>query len=107
MCCSIRSLPSRVIPLVTGFFLSGDDMNKKTTRQARVPKFEVITDATDQEFRHNDSDFIARRRDVMQFDLVSTEEHIAALRSQVAAALMHKERLEARIAGMTRSLARR
>lgn len=74
---------------------------------AKAARFETTAAAFEQDWLHNDSRVILRRRDVLNYELTATEEHLSALQASIASVTAKKERLEALVAGLTRVLARR
>lgn len=63
--------------------------------------------ASEQQWLHADSRVIVRQRDVLQYELQAIEEHANALRASLAEVTARRRRVEARVQGMTRALARR
>lgn len=72
-----------------------------------VSKTEALIEATMQTFGNADGRVIVRRRDVLMFELVATEEHLNGLRASLAEVEAHRARLTGKIAGLTRVLAKR
>jgi len=85
-------------------------MKIKPTRKVplgRAARFEAQAQATEQQFVGNDSRVIVRQRDVLQYELAAIEEHVVGLRASLTEVLAKKERIEARVDGLTRVLQRR
>ena len=79
----------------------------KRDATAIAKKLDGVAAETEQSFMHNDSRVVIRYRDVLRFELATVDEHLAGLRASIVEQTLKKERLAARIGGLTRVLNRR
>jgi hypothetical protein len=78
---------------------------KKTGKKPILTDF--LTISTEQSFTQADGRVIVRQRDVLQFELAATDEHLSGLRASISEQMAKRSRLVSRIAGLTLVLTKR